>query len=445
MFKQKTISKLLIIVMLMSSMLLSACGTKTNETQGTGSDKEEIVEVDIFQFKVEIAQELEAAIKAYQNDNPNVKINLQTVGGGDDYGAALRAKFQSGNEPAIFNVGGPQDVQDWLDRLEELTNEAWVDKALTGVLSGVTVEDKVYGLPFNMEGYGLIYNKRIFEAAGIDGDKIVDFASLEDAVKTLDAKIKAGELKEEFPLLEAVFEYAAKETWVTGLHTSNAFISQEFNSSLDAFDAKTLEFKYADQLKKFIDLQADYTSNAKSKNRLNAVDYSTQVEHGLALERVAIIQQGNWVFGGVNNINPEVAENLGILPMPVVGVKEDSIPVGVPMYWTVNKNKDEKVIDAAKDFLNWLYTSDTGKDYIVNKFYFIPPLEGYGDLKANDPISAEVLRFAEAGRVMPWVFMGYPTGWGMDVLGVNIQKYYAGEITWDEAVQDSITKWQETR
>lgn len=91
-----------------------------------------------------------------------MKINLQTVGGGDDYGAALRAQFQSGNEPDIYNVGGPQDVSDWMGRLEDLSDAPWADKVLDGVASGVTVDGAVYGLPYNIEGYGLAYNKAIF-------------------------------------------------------------------------------------------------------------------------------------------------------------------------------------------------------------------------------------------------------------------------------------------
>lgn len=415
------------------------------QSQDTGQAKDKTVEVDIFQFKVEIAKELEEAARAYEKTHPNVKINIQTVGGGDDYGAALRAKFQSGNEPDIFNIGGPQDVKDWMDKLEDLSDQPWVNLALDGILSGVTVDGKIYGLPFNIEGYGFVYNKAIFKDAGIDPTKIVDFASLEEAVKTLDAKIKSGELKEKYPLLEAVFEYAAKETWVTGLHTSNAVLSQEFDSSIDAFEADKVEFKYGDALKAIIDLQASYSPSSKSKGKLNAVDYATQVDEGIAIERVAIIQQGNWIYGGVKNIDEEVAKNLDILPIPVKGAKEDSIPVGVPMHWAVNKNSSEADKKAAKDFLNWLYTSDTGKDFIVNKFYFIPPLKGYEGLEPKDPLGKAVKRYAQEGKTMPWVFMGYPTGWGMEVLGTEIQKYLAGDITWEEVISNSKAKWQELR
>src|SRR5699024_9093083 len=123
-------------------------------------------------------------------------------------------------------------------------------------------------------------------------------------------------------------------------------------------NAEEVEFKYGDSLKKIIDLQADYSMHRDDKQKLNAVDYTTQAEEGIAIERVAIIQQGNWVYGLVEGVDEEVAEKLDILPIPLEGGKEDSIPVGVPMHWVVNKDSDDAVKDAAKDFLNWLYTSE---------------------------------------------------------------------------------------
>lgn len=432
-------------LVLVMAMMTLATGCAPKAAAPAAPVAGEQVTVDVFQFKVEIAKELEAAAKAYEAANANVKINIQTVGGGNDYGAALRAQFQSGAEPDIYNVGGPQDIADWTAKLEDLSDQPWVEQAMDGILSGATVDGKVYALPFNIEGYGLIYNKGIFEAAGIDAATIVDYASLEAAVKELDAKIKAGELKEKYPQLEAVFEYAAKETWVTGLHTSNAALSQEFDTSLTAFKAPKVEFKNADALKNLIDLMADYSPAGKDRAKLNAVDYATQVDNGIAIERVAIIQQGNWVYGGVAKIDQAVADNLGMLPLPVTGGKEDSIPVGVPMHWAVNKDAPDGDKAAAKDFLNWLYTSDEGKDFIVNKFFFIPPLKGYEGFDPKDSLGMAVKGYAESGKTMPWVFMGYPTGWGQEVLGTDIQKYLAGELEWEALVTDVQTKWEESR
>lgn len=450
----KKILSLLLVFMMMFS--LSACSSKPAETAAPAAENNteavaatdqaaEPVEINIFQFKVEIVDALNNAIALYQDEHPNVKINLQTVGGGDDYGAALRAQFQSGNEPDIFNVGGPQDVKDWMDKLEDLTDAPWAGLPLDGVLSGVTVDNRSYALPFAIEGYGLVYNKAIFEAAGIDASQITTFDALDQALSTLKAKIDSGELKDQFPLLEAPIEYAAKETWITGLHSSNIAFANEFASSIDAFNAPTIEFKYADGYKAYLDLQAKYSVHADKTSGLNAVDYATQVDEGIAIERVAVIQQGNWIYGGVKGIDEKVADNLGFLPVPLKGVKEDSIAIGVPMYWAVNKTSDDAKKAAAIDFLNWLYTSDAGKNIVVNEMFFIPPMRGYDDVQPADPLAKDILKYASAGKTMPWVFMGYPTDWGMGVLGEQVQKYYAGETSWDDLVQTVKDKWTEMR
>ncbi len=405
----------------------------------------EMVEVDIFQFKVEIVEALEKAVESYEAANPNVKINLQTVGGGDDYGAALRAQFQSGNEPDIYNVGGPQDVSDWMGKLEDLSDAPWADKVLSGVASGVTVDGKIYGLPYNIEGYGLAYNKAIFEAAGVDASSIDTFDKMEEAFKTIKMKIDSGELEAEFPLLEAPVSFAAAETWVTGLHASNGAFSNEFASSIEAYDAANIKFTHADAYKAYLDLMADYSPNADSKAKMNSVDYATQVDEGIAIERVAVIQQGNWIYGGVGAIDQKVADNLGFLPLPMKGVKEDSIAIGVPMYWALNSESPSADKAAAKDFLNWLYTSEEGKKLVVNEMFFIPPLSGYDNVQPADPLAKDIMMYANEGRTMPWVFMGYPTDWGMGILGEQVQKYYAGAATWEEVVETVTAKWTEMR
>lgn len=440
---KKLVALAITSVMMMSSLALGGCSSKSAQTS-TGDQKDKVT-LNIFQFKVEVKEELEKAAKEYSEKHPNVKININTVGGGDDYGAALRAKIQSGEEPAIFNIGGPQDVKDWKARLVDLSGESWVKESIKGVLDGVTEDKKIYGMPFAVESYGLIYNKEIFKDAGIDASKINSYDSLEAAVKKLDSEIKSGKLKDKYPQLEAVFEMPAKETWITGLHSSNVALAQEFNSSLDSFKSDKVQFKYKDGFKSLIDLQANYSPNANSKGKLNAVDYATQVGQGIAIERVAIIQQGNWIFNDVDKTDEKVAKKLDILPIAIKGGKGDSIALGVPMYWAVNNKVSKEQQQAAKDFLNWLYTSDEGKDIIVNKFFFIPPFKGYEKYPAKDALSVATERYIKEGKTIPWVFMGYPTDWGMNVVGKDIQKYLAGKMTWDEVIKDSQDQWTTMR
>ena len=223
---------------------------------------------------------------------------------------SLKSKFASGQEPTIYNIGGTQDVLDWKAKLQDLSSEPWVSQAYPGTLDAVKMDGKLYGMPFNQEGSGLIYNKEIFTKAGIDASKIKTYADLKAASETLDSKKK--ELK-----LDAVFALPGKETWVTGLHLSNVAFANEFPTVVDAFNAKETTFKQNEPLKKLLDLQIKYAYKPDGTNKsINSVDYSTQVEKMFSMGKVAIIQQGNWAFGSIDGINPELSKNIGILPMP---------------------------------------------------------------------------------------------------------------------------------
>ncbi len=420
-------------------------GTETEQAAAQETDVALEGTVNIFQYKVEINDALKAATERYMEINPGVTINLETVGGGDDYGAALRTKMQGSSQPDIFDIGGPQDVIDWADNLTDLSAEPWIANTVDGLLDDVSKDGKIYGMPIAIEGYGFVYNKEIFDAAGIDASALATYDEIDQAFSELQAKIDNGELKDQYPVLEAVVEYPAKEKWVTGMHTSNIALGQEFANCTEAFNAGEVNFTYADQLKDLIDLQVRYTTNADDPAALNAVDYSMQAGGGLAIERVAVIQQGNWVYPIISEVDSAVAEKLGIIPLPLKGVSEGNIPVGVPMYWAVNSQSDENTQKIAKDFLNWLYQSDEGKEIVVNDFGFIAPFTNYGDVKPSDPLGQAISEAANAGKVAPWVFNGCPTSWAENVLGAEIQSYLAGNKTWEEAVDSAKESWKESR
>ncbi|MCM3585330.1 ABC transporter substrate-binding protein [Mesobacillus maritimus] len=421
----------------LSGILLAGCGGGTDEgssdknKDAASGDK---VTIDIFQNKVEFKTQFEDLVAQYEEENPNVDINVKTVGGGTDYAPVLKSSFSAGEDINIFNVTGPQDVLDYKEYLTDLADTKAADAALEGTLATVEDGEKILGLPVNQEGYGLVYNKRIFKEAGIDPASIQSYDDLEKAVKTLDSK------KDELGI-EAVFALPGKEAWVLGDHLANAFLADEFDHSVvNSFNADTVKFEKGDEMKRFLDLQNDY-----SVQPVLSLDYSQQVEEYFSLERVAMIQQGNWIYPSVEQMDEEVAQNIGILPIPVEGY-EGSIPVGVSSYWAVNGQADEAEVKAAKDFLDWMYTSDTGKEAVLTSFKFIPAYEGYDTEKIADPLSKDVYRYSSEGKTIGWIFAGYPSNpWGTGVAGPNMQKYLDGGMTWDEVEADSIKQWEDKR
>lgn len=398
----------------------------------------------LFQFSVENHDNIQTIIDAYNEVHPNVEINLQSEGGGSDWRTSLKAKIAGGEEPTIIALEGPSDFEDFSEYLSDLSDEPWVEHIYENVLPDVTIDGKVIAAPSAIVNYGLLYNKKIFEAAGIDASTLTSYDAIDEAFATLQTKIQEGELLDEFPMLEAVCELPAKETWVTGNHGSNIALGQEFASAIEAYNADEIEFKYAEGFKDYIDLQVKYSNYADNPSALNAVDYATVLGGGFAIERIAVLQMGQWVIPEIEAISPELLDSIGVLPMPLKGGAEDTTCYGTASYYIVNDHADDAQKAAAKDFLNYMFMSDEGKDIGINIMNNNMPFDNYEDYPTQNPVSVEGNEDAAEGKITPLVFSGYPNGWS-DKLGADIQSYLDGSLSWDEVVENAKSNWKELR
>jgi len=397
-------------------------------TGGGGGGKQ--VTLRIFQFKVEIAEAFERMRKEYEKEHPNVRIAVETVGGGSDYGAALKAKFASGDEPDIFNNGGYQELKTWLPRLEDLSDQPWVGDVLDVAKDPMMSGGKMYGMPVNVEGLGFIYNKALFKQAGI-----TDPPNTLSELRAACDKLKAAGI--------TPFANGYGEWWVLGNHNFNVAVAQQpdpdafvaaMNNGTGKIPGNPVFEKWADLL--------DLTLKYSNPNPLTT-DYNTQVTL-FASGQAAMMQQGNWTQVQINGINPDL--DLGVLPMPIDDdeAKNDKLYVGVPNNWVINKNSPVK--EQAKEFLNWLVTSETGKRYIVEEFKFIPAFktitveneETLGD------IANAIITYNQAGKVLPWQWFKYPEGVVME-LGSAMQAYIAGKSSREQMFQSFQNSWDNLR
>lgn len=404
---------------------------------------DEKAKVDIFQNKAEFSSQLEAAAKKYMELNPDVTINVETVMG-NDYNTSVKAKLLQEDGPEIFAAGLTDVADSYREIVEDLSGEPWVEHITKGLESFCTLDGKIFGLPVSVEGYGLIYNTAIFEAAGIDASALTSYDAIDKALADLQAKIEAGELMEQFPVLEAAEEYAAKETFIPGLHMLNVALQAELKDAPTALETAEIEFTHADGLKALLDLETKYTSSKDNLALLNSVDYSMEIGGGLGIERIAVVQQGNWIGPEIKSVAPEVAEKLDMLPIPLKGEKEDCIAVGVSNNWCVNKNSSDVDKAAAKDFLNWLFQSEEGKQIVVDELGCLPAFDNYDGIEITDTLSAVVKRYIDEGKTMPWTYGGWPAGFE-PAAAASIQGYLSGDKTWEECVEAIKADWASLR
>ena len=108
-------------------------------------------------------------------------------------------------------------------------------------------------------------------------------------------------------------------------------------------------------------------------------------------------------------------------------------------------SKDNQLQDtiASVDFVNWLISSETGKDYMTNKLGNNAPFTTFSDSeKPSDPLAQDMLGSMESGKTsIPWVFTTFPSQTFKDNFGAALLEYAQGTKTWEDVVSYVNEQW----
>lgn len=418
-----------IVLMIISIVLFQSNIFKpTNKILQLNVNKEnsQKVKLQIFNRKSEISESLLKLKQDYESTHKNIELDIESVGGGANYSVELNSKCNLGEAPDIFMIEGRSDFLIQKDILEDLSNEPWAEQLVVGSKDAVLDNGQIYGMPANIEGYGFLYNKDLFEKAGIT-----------------EQPITISELTEACEKLQNIgvtpFANGYNEWWILGNHTLNIPFSMQENPSQFIQDVKEGKTTLTENeiFKQWIDL-LDLTIKYGNENCLTT-NYGEQVNL-FATGKAAMMQQGNWSKQLIDKINPNC--NIGILPMPINDEGINKIFTGVPMYWAINKNSPYK--QEAKEFLNWLVSSDIGKKYIVEDFEFIPAVSSI-DLPEKDmeSLSGQMQKYLKENNVLSWQFLNFPANASLKS-SESIQMYAAGKISKEELLQQIQANMIET-
>lgn len=97
-----------------------------------------------------------------------------------------------------------------------------------------------------------------------------------------------------------------------------------------------------------------------------------------------------------------------------------SIPVGVPMYWVVNK--DSKINKEAKEFLDWMVTSQTGQEALVKDMNMIPAFTNF-TVESDNELNKSISEYNKEGKTLPWAFTNLPDGFNKNSLAPLFSKF----------------------
>ena len=311
--------------------LLSACGGGDDDSGSAGGK----VTLQFWKFTAENDDPvIKAAVKRWNTANPNVQVNFQTFPPDQYSGTKLTTAFAGKKGPDIFwispgafinyvNNGVAAPVDDIVDK--GAYNEASV--------AAVSVDDKMYSLPFEQEPVALYYRKDLLEKAGIKPP--TNWDELMSAAQELTGAKRKGIVIEPSPGGYQNF------TWYPFLWSAGGEV---VDASSKKSALRTPEAASA------FELWGKLVSSGYAPKKVSAL---TADPGPLGRGEAAMQVCGFWAIAQLKANFPKVDYGIAQIPAPAGGK-----PVTVYGGWTQMLSSQGKALSQAKAFTKWLWTQD---------------------------------------------------------------------------------------
>jgi raffinose/stachyose/melibiose transport system substrate-binding protein len=467
----KRLIYILTSLMIIATLMLTACGstptaapatvapaTAAPATAATGATAAPATaapataggEVYYLNFKPEVADVYAKIADEYKLET-GVTLKVVTAASGT-YEQTLKSEIAKSDPPVLFQINGPVGYAAWKDYCADLS-KTQLYQHLADKTMAVTDAGGVYGIPYVVEGYGIIYNNAIMSKYfAMDGAKaksmadVNNFATLKAVVEDMTAKkAKLG--------IKGVFSSTSLkpgEDWRWQTHLADVPVFYEFrDNNIDIKNpaaTMTINFQYADNFKNIFDLYLNNSTTPPTLLGSKSVDDSMAE---FALGQSAMVQNGNWAWGQISGVtgNTVKAEDVKFLPIysGMPGEEKQSINVGTENFFAINKQASPDKQKLAEDFIWWLFSSPKGKAFVTNDLKFIAPFDTFAENeKPTDPLAKEVIRYMSDTSLynVAWYFVVFPDQTFKNNLGAALLQYAQGTMKWPDVKQLFIDQWK---
>lgn len=454
---KKALSLILSLVLLLS---FAACGKgEADQTTASGASNENkpaaATEIYFLNFKPEIASVYEKIAEEYK-EKTGVTVKVVTAAS-NGYEQTLTSEIAKSDPPTIFQINGPVGYRSWADYCADLK-----DTALYSFLSDKSLAikdgDSVYGIPYVVEGYGIIYNEEITDKYFALKDRATSFSSMDEinSFSKLKALVEDMQSKKEELNIDGVFastSFSSGNAWRWDTHLANVPFYYEFIENKD-FDDPTLaglgsseiNFTYSENFKNIFDL---YINNSGTpKNLIGSKSVNDSMAE-FALGKVAMVQNGNWAYKDISDVDGNTVKKDKIKMLPIYtgikGEENQGLCVGTENYLAINSKVSAEKQKASADFLEWLFSSDEGKRYVTEELGFISPFTTFDkNERPEDPLANQILDWMEKKDIksVPWIFTSFPSETFKQDFSSALLQYAQGSADWDKVVSTVKKAWQ---
>ena len=195
-----------------------------------------------------------------------------------------------------------------------------------------------------------------------------------------------------------------------------------------------------------------YTNNSLTAKTLLGAKTVDESMAEFALGQCAMVQNGNWAWGQISSVEGNVVKEEDVKFFPIYtgvqGEENQGICIGTENFICINKLATEEQQKASIAFIEWVYSSEIGKDYVTNKLGFISPFNTFTEAESpTDPLAKEVLAYMgdESKYSVSWNFTAFPNQKFKDDFGSMLLLYCKGETDYNGVSQFVKETWAEQK
>ena len=386
----------MVAIAAMSVGTLAACGGSSSSSDN-GKGK-----VYFLNFKPESSDEWKKLAKDYTKET-GVEVKVQTAASGT-YEQTLKSEIAKFEAPTLFQVNGPVGYQNWSSYTEDMSDTEPY-KQLINKDVALKDGDKVVGVPYAMETYGLIYNKDLLaKYIATDGAKIksVDDIDNFDTLKAVadDIQAKKDQLGVKGAFTSAGFD--SSSDWRFKSLLANNPLYFEFRDDNVTEQPESIKGTYLPQFKQIFDLYITDSTCDPSQLASKTGDDAT---NEFATGKAVFYQNGSWEWAKLTGTGDGQygLDNLSMIPFycGVAGEENAGLNCGTENCWAVNAKASEEDIQATLEFMNWMVTDPEASRMLVDEFAAMPYKQA---AESTNGFLADANDYTTNGNyIMPWV------------------------------------------
>jgi len=432
--------KILSTGMLLSALVLAACGngdsndTGTNAGSGDAAGGSEDVNLTfMFRGGPDEREIYESVVRQYEEDNPGISVEIIATDP-DQYATSLQASISGNDTPDVFFVEQGSvmayvdnnillDLTDLIEQSDIDLDNIWEYGIDSYRYDGEVIgEGPIYALPKDVGPFAFGYNKTMFEENGIE---LPDT----DVPYTWDEFVEVGQQLTN-----------GEDQWATGLNVNwslHAFLWSNGASWLneDATEVTVNTPEFAEALQFFVDIENEHNLTPSVEQAQTLDTYQRWMNGELAFFPV-----GPWDMSTFNQLDFEY----DLIPWPAGETGESATWIG-SLGIGVSQNTAHP--EEAFELVKYLSVDPDGQQQLVDGLIQIPNLIDVAEDWASDTESVpnnkqEFLDIVQDyGRALPGA-KTY-TGQWYDEFFINIQPVLEGDQSVEEYLEEVQPRMQE--